>query len=275
VAHDVTTGDLARSVVTLSAPVLLVASVGVTAASLVQSGGVVSFARWAPRSERLLGFSGTRELFSAARVFAFFSALLSVVLIGCAGYGVFRALLPGLASSPGELRRAIDVGFRGSEELAIAAAVLALALGGIDRLIAQRAWNSRWMMTRSEARREQRESEGDPELKAAQRRAYRGHPSPAALDAVTAATLVVANALSATALRYDEGSSAAPRVVAQGRGLLAKRLIELAHIAGVPVVREPGLAAALSELELGEAIPPTTYEAVAELLRRDVRRPPP
>lgn len=81
----------------------------------------------------------------------------------------------------------------------------------------------------------------------------------------------------AAALRY-EGRDA-PRVVASGRGLIAERILEAAHEAGVPVREDAALAEALSKLDLGREIPEALYQAVAETLvwayRLDVRARPP
>jgi flagellar biosynthesis protein len=69
----------------------------------------------------------------------------------------------------------------------------------------------------------------------------------------------------ATALRYTEGSEA-PEVVATGRGEIARKILEAAEEAGVPVRRDPALVEALSKLEVGRMIPPELYVAVAEAL---------
>lgn len=69
----------------------------------------------------------------------------------------------------------------------------------------------------------------------------------------------------AIALTYDPNDDA-PRVVASGKGLLAERIIERAKEADVPVHADEKLADTLSRLEIGDAIPPELYEAVAEIL---------
>jgi len=68
----------------------------------------------------------------------------------------------------------------------------------------------------------------------------------------------------AAALRYD--GVGAPSVVAAGRGLLAEKILEAAHAAGVPVREDADLAAALSALEVGTEIPQELYAAVAEAI---------
>jgi flagellar biosynthesis protein len=69
----------------------------------------------------------------------------------------------------------------------------------------------------------------------------------------------------ATALRYTEGSDA-PEVVATGAGEIARRIVAAAEEAGVPVREDPALAEALANLDVGRAIPPELYVAVAEAL---------
>jgi flagellar biosynthesis protein len=70
----------------------------------------------------------------------------------------------------------------------------------------------------------------------------------------------------AVALRYLRGEDGAPQVVAQGRGELAERILSLARQHGVPVHRDDDLAEVLLKLDLGDAIPPELYQAVAEVL---------
>jgi len=69
----------------------------------------------------------------------------------------------------------------------------------------------------------------------------------------------------AVALKYAPGS-AAPVVVAKGRGLIAEEIIARAREHGVFVHESPELVALLSQVDLDTRIPPQLYVAVAELL---------
>jgi flagellar biosynthesis protein len=66
------------------------------------------------------------------------------------------------------------------------------------------------------------------------------------------------------ALRYD--GSAAPVVVATGAGVVADNIRARAEEAGVPIIEDPKLAMLLSQVPLGDEIPPALYRAVAEVL---------
>ena len=69
----------------------------------------------------------------------------------------------------------------------------------------------------------------------------------------------------AVALAYHE-EDGAPKVVAKGRGLLARAILERAREAGVYVHESPELVALLMQVDVDSRIPPQLYVAVAELL---------
>ena len=68
----------------------------------------------------------------------------------------------------------------------------------------------------------------------------------------------------AIALTYDGAN--APTVSATGQDELAREMIRVAQENGVPLYEDPDLAALLSRLDLGEAIPETLYRVIAEIL---------
>ena len=72
-----------------------------------------------------------------------------------------------------------------------------------------------------------------------------------------------ASAGRAVALQY--GSSSAPVVGASGMGYLAEKIVEVAADSGVPVYEDNSLATMLSQLELGQEIPPSLYQAIVDI----------
>ena len=70
----------------------------------------------------------------------------------------------------------------------------------------------------------------------------------------------------AAALRYRQGIDSAPSIVAKGKGLVAEKIIALAHEHGIPVREDRDMIEILSTLDLYEEIPPELYKAVAEIL---------
>jgi flagellar biosynthesis protein len=70
----------------------------------------------------------------------------------------------------------------------------------------------------------------------------------------------------AVALGYEAGTDSAPRVLAAGQGDLAEALLKVAREHDVPIHTDHPLANALVKLEIGQAVPPELYAAVAEVL---------
>lgn len=70
--------------------------------------------------------------------------------------------------------------------------------------------------------------------------------------------------LRAIALEYDGEN--APIVTAMGEGEIAEEIIRIAREHGVPLREDVKLATLLSELELGEEIPPLLYRVIAEVI---------
>jgi flagellar biosynthetic protein FlhB len=123
-------------------------------------------------------------------------------------------------------------------------------------------------MTLEEARREQKEAEGDPQIKARIRSVQREMARKRMMAAVPKADVVVTNPTHfAVALKYLEGRHRAPVVVAKGADAVAERIRELAREHGVPQLEAPPLARALHKhVEIGAEIPAALYTAVALVL---------
>ena len=261
--------SLAAEVLLLSVPAVLAAAVAAAAIGIVQTGGVVAMQKLAPDLARTNPLSGMRQLFSWQRGLSVLRALLAASIVGWLTLRLLVDRAPDVAATVGSPVAAAALAGTLSERLAWFAALVGLALAGLDLLVTRFSWLRRLMMTRDEVKREFREAEGDPEIKAARKRAHHEMLHQAAISAVRDASVLIINPTHlASALRYtEEDDDSAPRVLAQGAGELADRMIDAARAYGVPIVRDVPVARALHELEVGDEIPEALYEAVAEILR--------
>ncbi len=70
----------------------------------------------------------------------------------------------------------------------------------------------------------------------------------------------------ASAIAYNPDLPA-PKVIAQGRGREAERILEEAKKAGIEIVEDPPLAALLeTSAKMGDYVPEWCWEAVAKIL---------
>lgn len=74
------------------------------------------------------------------------------------------------------------------------------------------------------------------------------------------------NPSKAAALGYRKRVDSAPRVLAKGKGEIAKKIIQIAKANNIPIQEDPFLVGLLSEVDLNQEIPPVLYRAVAEVL---------
>lgn len=71
----------------------------------------------------------------------------------------------------------------------------------------------------------------------------------------------------AAALKYNrKDQQGAPRVVALGKGNVAKKIIEKAQENGIPLYEAPVVVEKLIELDINQEIPEDLYQTVAEIL---------
>ena len=124
------------------------------------------------------------------------------------------------------------------------------------------------MMTKGEVKEESKNSEGNPQVKAMQRRKRQRFTQRQMLLNVPKADVVVTNPTHlAVALRYDRRTMKAPQIVAKGSRLNALQIREIARLHQVPIVENKPLARLMFRYgKVGGEVPAQLYAAVAEIL---------
>ncbi|MCC7176134.1 MAG: EscU/YscU/HrcU family type III secretion system export apparatus switch protein [Bryobacterales bacterium] len=227
-----------------------------------------SFKKLAPDLKRLNPASRLREVlrqntWALAKALVMLPlAALAVWAIARENLGLYLAMpLGGVETSARQLAGSLM-------GLMWKAAGLFLALGLVDFARERRRYSRDLRMSRQELREEIKELEGNPQIKARIRRMQRELARRQMMREVPQATAVIVNPTHyAVAVRYQFESMAAPLVVAKGRGLLARRIRQIALAHQVPIVENPPLAQALYKtVKVGQEIPVQMYRAVAEIL---------
>jgi flagellar biosynthetic protein FlhB len=236
---------------------------------MVLSGWLVSDKALTPNFSRLNPLQGFSNMFSLHSLGELGKAVAKVVLIGGVAtwvtLGHTQAAL-GLAAESLPAAIAHGAQILGMCFLAVAGSLALIA--AID--VPFQIWHhrSKLKMSRDELKREAKEQEGDPQVKAAIRSQQREMARKRMMAAVPKADVVVVNPTRyAVALRYDDTRMRAPRVVAKGMHLIAQNIRAAAEAHHVPVLQSAALARALyRHSEIGDEIPGALYAAVAEVL---------
>jgi flagellar biosynthetic protein FlhB len=222
-----------------------------------------------PDLGRVNPFAGLPRMWSRQQIGNTLKAcLLALVLVGVAAWYLAGALprfvQAGSVPLPAALAQVGDAVAAGVVLLLVTLGLFAL----VDVPLQRHLFLARLRMSADEVKREMKDVEGNTEVKGKMKLRMRELANRRMLAAVPRSDLVVMNPSHfAVALRYDEASMAAPRVVAKGADLMAFRIRDAAKAARVPVLQAPPLARALyAHAEVDREIPAALFAAVAQLL---------
>jgi flagellar biosynthetic protein FlhB len=222
-----------------------------------------------PNFGKLNPISGVGRLFSKQHLLETLKAVLLATVLGTIGALYLKARMPVFVDALSMPLPQAFVHVLRSLQGGIALLVVALALfAAIDVPLQRFLHNSRLKMSHQEVKQEQKDAEGNVEVKAKVRARMRELVKRRMMAAVPQADLVVMNPTHyAVALKYDERTMVAPRVVAKGADLLAMRIRDLARDSKVPVLQAAPLARALyAHAEIDREIPAALFGAVAQVL---------
>ena len=226
------------------------------------------------KGNRINPLKGLARMVSLKALVELCKASLKVVLLFSVAIGILYLQAPKILQLP----------FRSlGEAVASAASMFPFVLGGLLLMLAviafldfmwQRHTHTKELkMSKQDQKDEHKQTEGSPEVKAKIRRMQMENSANAArqqtaLNDVPSATAIITNPTHfAVALKYEVGSSDAPKILAMGRGKIAEMIIENGGEADVTIFRSPLLARALFfSGEIGGEIPELLYQAVAVIL---------
>ena len=253
----------------------LVLPLGATLAAVALAAGVLSggwnwtFKPIAPKFDKLDPLSGLGRVFSKNQLMETLKACLLALVLGTIGALWLRSHANDFANTlalplPAAAAQAASMLQAGLVLLVIALAVFA----AIDVPLQRKRLMDQLKMSHQEMKEEHRQLEGNQEVKSRVRARMREMARRRMLAAVPGADIVVMNPTHyAVALKYDDKTMAAPRVVAKGADLIALKIRDLAQAAKVPVLQAPPLARALyAHAEVDQEVPAALFAAVAQVL---------
>jgi flagellar biosynthetic protein FlhB len=262
-------GDLSLTAFWAVAPVLGLTLLVALGAPLALGGWSFSTKAIQPDFTRLSPVAGLARMVSLRAWMELAKALGKFAIVGVAGALVlwlnYDKLL-GLGAEP--IQAAIGHAIQISGQALIALTGALVLIAAIDVPFQLWQYHKDMRMTREEIRQEHKESEGSPEVKGRIRQLQREIAERRMMDDVPKADVIIVNPTHfAVALRYDEKTMRAPKVVAKGVDLMAARIREVATEHRVPIFEAPPLARALHRsVEIGDEIPTGLYVAVARVL---------
>jgi len=222
-----------------------------------------------PKLSRISPASGMRKMFSLRNMALVGLTAFAAVVIGVAtGIELKQALYDLAGTAGGSIESGLAKAGDHARTMYLSGALILVAVGVIDYLIARKEHWRNLFMTPEEAKKEYKEQEGDPEIRARRRDIHRELSERMGPGAVEDGNLLVTGKGRLAILQYRQGRDAAPVVLLSATGEEALRLLAIARAMDKMIVRDPKLVDELSRCGDGEYITEDLYDPVAVLYRQ-------
>lgn len=238
-------------------------------ANVAQSGKILTTEPLKPKLEKINPISGFKRMFSLKAVVDLIKNLIIIIIIAYVGYkfilsnyeqvlnfGSFR--VEAILTSLGEL--IVDILSK--------VTLVMIIIGIIDFVYQKYQFNKDLKMTKQEVKEEFKQQEGDPVVKGKIKQKQREMSMKRMMQTIPDATVVITNPTHiAVALKYEENTKSAPKLIAKGQDNIAIKIKEIAKENNVPIIENKPLARLIyNEVELDTEIPYEMYQTVAEIL---------
>lgn len=252
----------------ISAPFLLLMFLAVFIGPLCMGGWVFSASSVKVDLTKLSPIAGLKKMMGIQTLAELIKALMKVILLGAVAVFLLDLHLEDylrLGSLP--IPEAINGMFNLMFYILL---ILILTLGLVALVdVPYQQWShaKKLRMTLQEVKDENKEQQGNPEVKSKVRQMQQAMAGNRMLADVPEADVIIVNPTHfSVALKYDE-DEVAPRVVAKGADHLAFKIREVGKDSDVAIFSAPPLARSLyRHTEIGETIPSELYLAVAQVL---------
>ena len=256
------------SLITLS-PFFTLMMLSAIAGPLMMGGVTFSTKALSFKWEKLDPITGLGRVFSKKGLVELIKALIKFLIIGTTAilflYTQMDTYL-GLGSEPlvqalPHMAKLLTWSF-----LAIASVLVFIAL--IDVPFQIYDYTQQLKMTFQEIRDENKDTEGNPEVRGRVKRVQQEMAQRRMMAEVPNADVIITNPEHySVAIKYDQSSMSAPVVVAKGVDIIAMQIRTIAREHEIPILQAPPLARALHHTtEIDAEIPAALYLAVAQVL---------
>lgn len=261
--------ELLLNVLIIVAPILLIGLVVAFVCDLVQVKWKPTTKPLKPKFSKLNPIKGFKKIFSPNAVVELIKSIAKIGLIVYICYSYLKDKWPILLNLYDfTLMQALEVIAGTVTDLGIRISLLYMLIAFSDFAYQKIKFKNDMKMTKQEIKEEYKQQEGDPQIRGQIRQKMREASRRRMMQALPQADVVITNPTHyAVAIKYEPEVADAPVVVAKGEDYLAAKIKEIAKDNQIEIVENKPLARMLyANVDIGQAVPPELYQAVAEVL---------
>ena len=248
---------------------VIVFAVAVVMGMAATGGPVFSFETVKLQFDHISPMKGAKRIFSSKNVIEFAKSLIKVVVVTVAFWTVLRGYIPPLFQTP-----SCGEGCLGQmvistlQPLAVTAVIAFVVIGILDMPLQRHLFLKEMRMSLTEKKKEMKELEGNPLIKAERRRLQFMFAAKKVRKGVRHAAFVVAQEDRVVGILYHREEEPVPLICSKARGQAGDEMVAEARRLGIPVAEDASLVEMLIPQAIGDRIPPESFTDVARLLVR-------
>ena len=248
---------------------VIVFAVAVVMGMAATGGPVFSFETVKLQFDHISPMKGAKRIFSSKNVIEFAKSLVKVVVVTVAFWTVLRGYIPPLFQTP-----SCGEGCLGQmvistlQPLAVTAVIAFVIIGVLDMPLQRHLFLKEMRMSLTEKKKEMKELEGNPLIKAERRRLQFMFAAKKVRKGVRHAAFVVAQEDRVVGILYHREEEPVPLICSKARGQAGDEMVAEARRLGIPVAEDASLVDMLIPQAIGDRIPPESFTDVARLLVR-------
>ena len=256
-------------IMVILAPVFIIAVLVAFICDVAQVKWKIAKKAMEPKLSRMNPISGFKKIFSANSVVELIKSIAKIVIIGYVVYDFMQdkwSYIYLLYDMP--LMQAIQLVWDVIVDVGIKISIVYIVLAFVDFGYQKYKFAQDMKMTKQEVKEEYKQQEGDPKVKGKIRQRMQEASRRRMMQQLPTADVVITNPTHyAVAIKYDPEEADAPIVLAKGADYLAGKIKEVAKENHIEIVENKPLARMLyANVDVGQAVPPELYQAVAEVL---------
>lgn len=250
-------------------PILMVAVIAAIMANFFQFGLLFTTEPLKMDLKKIDPIKGMKRIFSMRAIIELIKSILKISFIGTVTTVIIVTNIEDVLSlsfkTPGDTLVTIA---KLTVLMGIAASLVLAVIAVLDYFYQRYDYEKNLRMSKKDIKDEHKNTEGDPLIKSKIKQRQREMAMRRMMQEIPNADVVITNPTHfAIALKYDDETMEAPKVVAKGVDHVAQKIKLIAKENGVVMVENRPLARAMyDQVQIGQRIPDEFFKAVAEVL---------
>lgn len=261
--------DVLMEMAIIVVPILMVAVIAAIMANFFQFGLLFTTEPLKMDLKKIDPIKGMKRIFSMRAIIELIKSILKISFIGTVTTVIIVTNIEDVLSlsfqTPGDTLTTIA---KLTVLMGIAASLVLGVIAVLDYFYQRYDYEKNLRMSKKDIKDEHKNTEGDPLIKSKIKQRQREMAMRRMMQEIPNADVVITNPTHfAIALKYDDETMEAPKVVAKGVDHVAQKIKLIAKENGVVMVENRPLARAMyDQVQIGQRIPDEFFKAVAEVL---------